>query len=58
MLAAMFEGYGPIQGIVIVASRTHDTNTAYVDFESEAASQKVWQRKKQQQQQQQQQQCT
>jgi hypothetical protein len=33
--------YGPIAHILVIPSRTHDTNTAYVDFESEASAQKV-----------------
>ena len=40
-LRAKFEGYGNVVGITIVPSRTHETYTAYVDFDSEAAVQKV-----------------
>lgn len=40
-LQRLFEGYGTITDILIVPSRTHDTNTAYVDFEAESSAQKV-----------------
>jgi hypothetical protein len=37
----VFEQYGTISHVLVIPSRTHDTNTAYVDFETEAAAQKV-----------------
>ncbi|KAF8056744.1 STL1 [Scenedesmus sp. PABB004] len=40
-LAALFESCGPITNVLVVLSRTHETNTAYVDFAQEASAQKV-----------------
>jgi hypothetical protein len=40
-LSRLFEVYGSIAKIQIVPSKTHDTNTAYVDFETEVAAAKV-----------------
>jgi RNA recognition motif-containing protein len=40
-LIAVFEQYGTITHVLVIPSRTHDTNTAYVDFDTEAAAQKV-----------------
>ncbi|WIA21271.1 hypothetical protein OEZ86_008934 [Tetradesmus obliquus] len=40
-LQSVFGVYGPIAHILVIPSRTHDTNTAYVDFESEVAAQKA-----------------
>jgi RNA recognition motif-containing protein len=45
-LAGIFEQYGPIVQCLVIPSRTHDTNTAYVDFETEASAQKVCSRRR------------
>lgn len=36
-----FGSYGNVVTVTIVPSRTHETYTAYVDFDSETAAQKV-----------------
>jgi RNA recognition motif-containing protein len=40
-LREKFGGYGNVVSVVIVPSKTHETYTAYVDFDSEAAASKV-----------------
>jgi hypothetical protein len=40
-LREKFAGYGNVVSVVIVPSKTHETYTAYVDFDSEAAASKV-----------------
>jgi RNA recognition motif-containing protein len=40
-LESKFAPYGKIVQVSIVPSRTHDTYTAYVDFDNETAAQKV-----------------
>lgn len=40
-LRATFEGYGNVVSVTIVPRRTHETFTAYVDFDNEEAAQQV-----------------
>jgi RNA recognition motif-containing protein len=40
-LKERFGTYGNVVAVTIVPSRTHETYTAYVDFDSEAPAQKV-----------------
>jgi len=43
-LKSKFDSYGNVVSVSIVPSRTHETYTAYVDFDSEAPAQKVCRR--------------